>query len=486
MIQKTLTRSETAQPETSLAKPLAPTKPSHPIEAVEQKLEQNSSTLPAPLESLVQLPSDFPKTPDTTYQPDYLAFTLANDLVESLKTQAQQENVSVRSLLLAAFTALLYRYTHQEAIGLGLIIQNQDSEYATEISSLIQSELTICELAHQIAIASPYQAADQRNWRSRLPVIATFLETLSGNESGNEQILEIQQRNHECLDNLDLHLVILQQAQEITGTWTYNANLFAADTIQRLSDHWQTLLTGITTDLNCPIAQLPLLTQPEQHQLRVDWNSAATDYPQIPIYQQIEAHAAENPDQIAVEFHDQRFTYAELNQRANQLAHYLQNVGVGAEVRVAVCLQPSLEVAVSLLGVLKAGGVYTPIDPAHPFDRLTSILEDTQAKVLLTQAPLRSGLPAIAEHTLCLDQDEAVLDMLPTHNLETELSLDQTAYIIYTSGTTGKPKGVMASHRNLINYILATQERLGFNAVDVMPSIARSTFSNIDLQHFHF
>lgn len=200
-------------------------------------------------------------------------------------------------------------------------------------------------------------------------------------------------------------------------------------------------------------------------------------YPQIPIYQYIEARVAQNPNAIALTFKEQRLTYAELNKNANQLSHYLKSVGVGAEVRVAVCVEPSPEIAVSLLGILKAGGVYVPLNPTDPKERLTSILEDTQAKVLLTQAQFLPSLPTIAEHTICLDKNWETIQQLPTHNPETEIAIDKTAYIIYTSGTTGKPKGVMASHRNLVNYILATQERFGFNHLDVIPAIARFTFS---------
>ncbi|MBW4541848.1 MAG: amino acid adenylation domain-containing protein [Myxacorys chilensis ATA2-1-KO14] len=460
------------------------------IQSSDQTLDEigQKSTVDEP--AILQLPNDFPKTPSTTYQPGYHRFSLSNELIESLNAQAQQESTNVRSLLLAAFNALLNRYTHQEVIDLGLLILDHDSDqdYATEISSLIHAELDIRDLVHHVsatlrAIApknlhdSQNQLAGQRNQQLRLPVIATFIKDSSSIEDEKHLILELQQQHHRCINNIDLNLVILEREQDITGIFVYNSNLFEADTIQRLSNHFLVLLSGISRDLNSSIAQLPLLTQTEQHQLLVEWNSKTANYPQLPIYQQIETYAAQNPDRIAVTCKGQRFTYAELNQRANQLAHYLNSVGVGAGVRVAVCVQPSLEIAVSLLGILKAGGVYVPLDSTHPKDRLISILEDTQAKVLLTQAQLQPGLPAIAEHTLCLDQDWEIINAFPTHNPKNEISLDQTAYIIYTSGTTGKPKGVMASHRNLVNYIFATQERLGFDHHDVMPSIARYTFS---------
>lgn len=436
---------------------------------------------------LLQLPSDFAKTPLTTYRPSYHTFSLPDCLVESLKAQAQQENVTVRSLLLAAFKALLHRYTHQEAISLELLTLNRslDQVHTTELNSLIQDELSIRALVDHISTApgiiaqenSSDIAASNSQQHLNLSIVASFLEQTVSIEELTLRIVEAQERHHHCINDLDLHLVLLQQEQGMVGLLIYNANLFTAGTLQRLSDHFQVMLTEITHNLDQSIAQLPLLTPAEEHQLLVDWNSPSVTYPPRPIHQQVEAWATQTPNQIAVTCKTQQLTYAELTQRANQLAHYLNSLGVGAGDRVAVCVQPCLEIAVSVLGILKAGGVYVPLDPTHPQDRLTAILKDTQATVLLTQAALRSSLPSIAAHTVCLDQNWHTIDSFPSHTPETEISLDQIAYIIYTSGTTGKPKGVMASHRNLVNYILATQDRLGFDQTDVMPSIARYTFS---------
>jgi amino acid adenylation domain-containing protein len=204
---------------------------------------------------------------------------------------------------------------------------------------------------------------------------------------------------------------------------------------------------------------------------------ASVQYPQIPIYRHIEAHALQQPNAIALTFQEQELTYAELNQRANQLAHYLNQVGVGTEVRVAVCVEPSLEIMVSLLGIFKAGGVYLPLDPTHPIDRLATILEETQPRVLLTQSHLLPNLPTIAAQTLCLDQDWETIQSFPIHSPETEVTLDQSSHLVYTSGTTGKPKGVITSHRNLVNYLLVAQEQFGFDRQTIMPAIARFTFS---------
>ena len=201
------------------------------------------------------------------------------------------------------------------------------------------------------------------------------------------------------------------------------------------------------------------------------------NFPKIPIHRYIEIHAVQQPDAIALIFKKQQLNYEELNLRANQLAHYLINTGVGAEVRVAMCLKASLNVAVSLLAILKAGGVYVPLDPADPLERIITILEDNQPTIILTDSLVIPNLPPSAVPIFSFDRDSDKLQSFPNNNPGVEIELDQTAYLVYTSGTTGKPKGVMASHGNLIQYIVSAQERYGFNGQDIMPAMARFTFS---------
>ena len=441
--------------------------------------------------STFALPSDFLKTPATTYQPKYCALTLPDCLVETLQAQAQQDGVDERSLLLAAFNALLYRYTQQETIDLALTISTAATSGTckTKACTKIHSELKVHTLIKQIstalsavqAIANlpavPAQSEKPSSDRSSLPTAVTFIEDFLRIEGKEQWLADFPLQASVASDGSDLHLILLQRKGSITGVWQYNASLFQAETIQRLSGHLQVMLQGIVNDRDCTIAELPLLTQAETQQLLVEWQSPAISYPQTLIHQLIEAHAVQQPEAIAVTFNNQQLTYAELNQRANQVAHYLAQTGVSADVRVAVCVEPSLEIVVTLLGIFKAGGVYLPLDPTHPIDRLITILEETQPKVLLTQSHLLPRLPAIADHIVCLDQEWALLHQFPTHNPEVEVRLEHTSHLVYTSGTTGKPKGVITSHGNLVQYILAAQERFGFDCHDVMPAIARFTFS---------
>lgn len=197
-----------------------------------------------------------------------------------------------------------------------------------------------------------------------------------------------------------------------------------------------------------------------------------------PVHAYIEAHAAGRPGTLAVVFNDQQLSYEELNRRANQFSHYLIMAGVRAGVPVAVCLAPSLDVVVSLLAILKAGGIYVPIEPTDPVLRITTILEDTRPKVILGRSDLLQTLPAIAgSEFFYVDRDWRRIESLPGRNPDVAIDLQQPAYVIYTSGTTGRPKGVMASHGNLIHYILSAKTRYSFSDEDVMPALARFSFS---------
>ena len=434
----------------------------------EQMIEQEQSVL--------QLPQDFLRFPTTSYQLGEWAFELPERLVELLQDQSTE--LEGRSRLLAAFTALLYRYTQQSAIRLGLTLPTgQAGDRSITVEQEIDGRTTVRRLVRQwldtlstleTAALGTAQSLSLGSTDSGLPVAVSFVQSFASEERAQE--LGVQR---------DLQLVIVQQAHCVSGILRYDASLFKLDTMQRLAAHLGVLAVGME-DEDCSIARLPLLTEAEIRQM-ADWSSDTVDYPAIPMHQRIEAWAAQQPDAIALSFRDQHLTYAELNQRANQLAHYLASQGVGSGVAVAVCVEPCLEILVSLLGIFKVGGVYVPLDPSYPMERQAIIFADIQPQILLTQSHLLAHLPASAP-AFCFDRDGfeqpgSPLQVQPTHNPIPSIDLDRTAYLVYTSGTTGKPKGVMVSHRNLINYILVAQERFGFNPHDVMPAIARFTFS---------
>ena len=257
------------------------------------------------------------------------------------------------------------------------------------------------------------------------------------------------------------------RSESISGRIIYNADLFDAATIERMVGHFQVLLEGIVANPEQPISGLPLLTEAEKHQLLVEWNDTKTDYFNDQcIHQLFETQAEKTPDAIALVCEDQNLTYRELNSRANQVAHYLQVLGVGPEAPVGICLERSIEMIVGLLAILKAGGAYVPLDPAYPKERLKFILDDSQARIVLTRQPfldVKQWPMAGAEwcslvsdtriERVCLDRDWCDIEKESGENLENEAIADRLAYVIYTSGSTGRPKGVGIEHRNAVSFL---------------------------------
>ncbi|MCZ8025867.1 MAG: non-ribosomal peptide synthetase, partial [Microcystis sp. LE19-10.1B] len=221
---------------------------------------------------------------------------------------------------------------------------------------------------------------------------------------------------------------------------------------ERMNGHFLTLLEGIITNPSERVSQLPLLTKVEQQQLLIDWNNTEVDYPADKcIHQLFEEQVKRTPEAVAVVYSEQQLTYNELNCRANQLAHYLQSLGVKPEQLVGICLERSLDMIVGLLAILKAGGAYVPLDPEYPTERLLYILQDAQIRVLLTQKHLIAGLPKHQSEIVCLDTDWSFITQAQESNPCCEVQPENLAYAIYTSGSTGKPKGVMIQHSSVVN-----------------------------------
>lgn len=221
--------------------------------------------------------------------------------------------------------------------------------------------------------------------------------------------------------------------------------------------------------------ELPLLTEAERHQILVEWNNTAADYPRDQcIHQLFEAQVRHTSNAVALVYENMQLTYRQLNQRANQLAHYLQRLGVGPEVPVGLCVERSLEMIVGLLGILKAGGAYVPLDPAYPRERLAFILEDTQAPILVTQEHLREGLPRHSAQAVYLDWDG--ISQESEENPESSVRAENAAYIIYTSGTTGTPKGVVIQHKSLVNYCEAARVAYALKPGDRVLQFATISF----------
>ena len=254
----------------------------------------------------------------------------------------------------------------------------------------------------------------------------------------------------------DLEVYLEEWPTGLYGYVSYATDLFDRATIERLVVHYKTLLTGIVSNPCQPLWSLPLLTQPERHQLLQEWNSTHTAYPQECVHTLFEAQAVRAPEAIAVVWGEQKISYQELNVRANQVARYLRRQGVGPEIRVGLCVERSIEMVVGMLGILKAGGAYVPLDPEYPAERLRWMLKDAGTSVLLGQEGVLSQLPSYSGQMVCLDRDWAVIAREAAENLPNQCMPENLAYVMYTSGSTGTPKGVMVTHRGVVRLVLHT------------------------------
>ncbi len=244
--------------------------------------------------------------------------------------------------------------------------------------------------------------------------------------------------------------VVAAPGKELYLKIQYEENRFTADEVERLLSQMQRLLELMLTQPEMKLSEVSLLDDKERHQLLVEWNQTEADYPrELCLHQGFENQVQKNPEAVAIEYGEQRLTYAEVDQKANQVAHYLQKQGIGPEMLVGICVHRSPEMIIGLLGVMKAGAAYVPIDPAHPQERIAYMLQDTEAKVVLTQQELVDLLPEMEIDVVCLDGDALATE--PVEPVVSSVTSRNLAYVIYTSGSTGQPKGVMVEHRSAVN-----------------------------------
>jgi amino acid adenylation domain-containing protein len=283
----------------------------------------------------------------------------------------------------------------------------------------------------------------------------------------------------------DLTLEMAEVGESLLGAIKYNTDLFDAVTISRMAGHLQTLLAGIVTNPHQHVTALPLLTAVEHQSVLGVWPGQQTTQGRPPgVHQLFEAQVDCTPNAIAVMCEGQQLTYKELNRRANHLAHYLQTLGVGPEVLVGICVERSLEMLVGLLGILKAGGVYVPLDPAYPLERLAFMLEDSQAAVLVTQQRLMAGLRNHGAQVVYLDTDWEAIATQQEENPVSRVMANTLAYVIYTSGSTGKPKGVQITHGSVVNFLQAMRQQPGLTDKDILLAVTTLSFDIAALELF--
>jgi amino acid adenylation domain-containing protein len=473
--------------------------------------------------AVLNLPTDHARPAKQSFRGARQSVMLTERLTANLKELSRREGVTLFMVLLATLQTLLYRYTGQEDIVVGSPIANRSR---TDLEGLVGvfvntlalrtalsgkptfrellsrvRDLCLGAYAHQdLPFEKLVEELQPERDLSRNPLFqVTFilqnaprgLPNISGISLGR---MEVDSRT----SKFDLNLSLAERERRLTGFFEYSTELFDRSTIERMIGHFQTLLEGIVADPDQCISTLPLLTEPERHQLLVEWNSTEADYPKDScIHELFETQVERNPDAIAVEFEGKQLTYRELNSRANQLAHYLQAFGVGPEKVVGIYIERSLEMVVSLLGVLKAGGVYMPLDPAYPKERLEFMSDDAQVSVLLTRAKLVEDRGwTLADDSLqsssveprfmivCLDRDWRTISQQRDHNPKPSVRSENLAYVIYTSGSTGHPKGVQVSHRSVVNCLCALGDRIGLSAQDIWLGVTTISFDIAALEIF--
>ena len=407
-----------------------------------------------------------------------LSFVLSRDLYTALGALSRRAGTTLYMTLLSAFALLMSRYSGQTDVVIGsdtanrtrvetegligffvnMLVMRIDLEGNPRFTELLKRvrEVTLSAYAHQ---ELPFEKLVEELHVPRELSRNPLFQVLFTLQNTSRHYLQLPGLRLESIPaggrpaKFDLTLAIRESDEGLFGVFEYNTDLFDESTVQRMAEHFETLLTAIVEDPQQCLSAFRILTGEERQRLLSDW--AETRRAELDVecaHQMFEIHAATRPEAEAVQYGSTTLTYGELNRLSNQLANYLRLMGVGPDIPVALCLDRSPAMVIGVLGVLKAGGAYVPLDPGDPLERLAMILEETKAPVVLTESALADRLPSHWGQTLCLDTDWDDVAAQPA-DTRNSAQADNLAYVIYTSGSTGRPKGVMMTHRGLVNYL---------------------------------
>lgn len=440
---------------------------------------------------VLNLPLDHPRPAVQTFNGAKQYTIVPRATGEALKELAQAEQATLFMVLLAAFSVLLSRYSGQTDVAIGTPIANRrrtelepligffantlvlrvDTDDCASFRELVRRAREVCLAAYanqDVPFEKLVEELQPERSLSHTPLFQTVL-VLQNVPRGelNVQDLRLEGFGAETgMAKFDLTLIIDEGDSGLACTLEYNKDLFDAATATRLLNQLRTLLAAAAVDPERSPLALPLLDDEERQQLLDQWTGAGADFRSSEsLHQLFEAQVARTPDAVAVTFERQQLNYAELNARANRLAHYLRAQGVGPETLVALCVDRSIEMVVAILGILKAGGAYVPLEPANPKERLAFMLDDSKAPVLITQPHLAHLLPDFTGAIITLD--DVHLDNESETELQIDAAPDNTAYVIYTSGSTGRAKGTYVTHANVTRLFSATDPWFNFGHHDV-------------------
>lgn len=412
----------------------------------------------------LKLPLEHRTAPE--FAPAVFGFEIDPTTIGDLHLVATRFNTTAGVFLLACWQGLLSRLTGNLEIVTNNLHEGRNDEELTSAFGPFARRLPLAaQLSSQQKFSDVLRQLDQalteaEKWQD-------YFVPNAGQAGENSFDFAFEQRaahlvasgltfatykQYVCDGRFSIKLSCVQMDGHLSLELHYDENRFARDDIARLSEEFQTFLSAAVAEPEAPLTDLPTVGPAEQRRIVLDFNNTAVNYPtRKALHELFEERVALAPQATAIEFAEQQLSYSELNARANQLAHYLRRLGVGPDVLVAVLMERSVEMAVGLLGILKAGGVYVPLDPEYPTERLRFMIDDSQAPVLLTQSWLVAALPEHAARVVCLDSDWESISQEQSDNLCSGITSDNLAYVIYTSGSTGQPKGAMVHHAGVVN-----------------------------------
>ena len=452
--------------------------------------------------AVLELPTDRPRPAVQNWLGDSVSIVVAEGLTRALLALTKDEHTTLFVTLMTAFQIMLARYSRQQTIVTGSEFANRElAETRNMIGPLADTFALRTDLSghssFRALLAQVSENARQSEAHQAMP-FAKLIEELQLEPSMSyAPVFQVALNLRETLAlntkiagltiadfefdtgvaRLDLTVDIQRVADQLECRFEYDSDLFDRQTIERMGRHFDVLLGGIVNNPDQRISSLPLLTGTELSQVLYEWNaSQAGEHPGQCIQELFEAAAEKMPEATALVCGADRLSYAELNRRANQLAHYLLRLGIRPENRVGVYLERSVNTIVGLLAILKAGGAYVPIDPAYPRDRARFMLEDSLVPVLITQKSLAANLPAQQAEIVQIDEDWPLVAGESEGNPPRLITPENLAYVIYTSGSTGRPKGVTVTHKTVTHLFAATREQLGFREGDVWTTVHSSAF----------
>jgi surfactin family lipopeptide synthetase A len=449
------------------------------------------------------LPVDRTQKSALTFRGSFHPFKLSRSLTAKLRAFCRTEDVSLFHVLFAAFAALLYRYSGEEVIPIGSITAGRD---LPETEALLGYFLNTVVFPSDVSGNPSFRTLVHR-FRNLtmdvlehdgLPFELLVKDLKVRRNSGRNPLFQAMFSLDPPLPEMDpawrltqmdvdtgaskydLYLELGERSAEVLARFLYSTDLFHSATIAAMANHWQRLLAGAMDSPGQSLSELPVLTPDENNQIVTEWNRTDCSYPQACIHELFELQVDRSPDAIAVVFEDSQLSYRELNERANQLAWYLRQQGVGPDVPVGICLDRGWEMVVGLLGILKAGGAYVPLDSRLPESRLTFMLSDVNPPVVLTQQRWQNKFPRARKVLVDTDRDRIAMESKANPGKGADACT--LAYVMYTSGSTGGPKGVPIEHRSVVNFLCSMQREPGLSRQDVLLAVTTLSFDIAGLE----